>query len=286
MWTTRVSGVLDREGQRLALDERRVGGPQPLEHRLDTDRLQVHGDLTGVQAGQVQELVQERFERIDARQDAIDASLCVRLGGGVAERGAEEPERVERLPQIVAGRREEARLRQARLLGPLALGLRLLLLHLEGLDQGEVFQAEPDAAADRPALQTGKGHQEGEVEDRAWRRGAGTDLHRAGPGGGLRVPASRTGSRRPPAGDSPGWRRCRSERVRRPPGTRRRRAGSPRPGRGSTPGPSRPRAPGPSRCSGGPTPLLVVHAADPRREPGAAASGSRPRPASARARPG
>ena len=75
------------------------------------------------------------------------------------------------LPQIVAGRREETRLRQARLLGPLALGLRLLLLHLEGLDQGEVLQAEPDAAADRPALQTGEGNQEGEVETERGREG-------------------------------------------------------------------------------------------------------------------
>ena len=131
----------------------------------------MNGDLTGVQAGQVQELVQERFECVDARQDAIDAGLCVRLGRGVAERGAEQPERVERLPQIVAGRREEARFRQARLLGPLALGLRLLLLYLEGLDQREVFQAEPDAAADRPALQTGKGNQEGEVETERGREG-------------------------------------------------------------------------------------------------------------------
>jgi len=124
----------------------------------------------------------------------------------------------------------------------------------------------PEAAADGPALQAGKANQEGEIETEGDRESQVTALHRGGPAGGWRAPASRPGSHTPRAGDSTGWRRWPSARERRPQGTRRRRTGWPasRNRIDARPQHQTVRQDHP-RCSAGPTSSLAPRAADRRR---------------------
>ena len=118
------------EAQREALLERAYGSKcsfsRARRRRLEVLRPRL--DAAGVDLGDVQQLGEQAFQRVDRAVDAVDQVRHLGIGAdAVAQRLGEQAQRMQRLAQVVAGGGEELRLGAVGRLGlaPRSVGDRL-----------------------------------------------------------------------------------------------------------------------------------------------------------------
>ena len=116
-----------------------IGGEHILQlaqQRIDRKRGDVGLDGAGIELGDVEQRVEQLVHRGDRRADPGDDPTPIGAGGVGIELGDEQTKRVQRLPQVVARRRQETRLGEIgelelpRALDHLALERRVGLLQL------------------------------------------------------------------------------------------------------------------------------------------------------------
>ena len=130
--------VVDRvdELQLLA----RGGGSDDVERRFDRvthdEGIRVELDPTRLDLREVEDVVDDRQERVTRRPDRLGEVALLAVEAGVEEQAAHPDDRVERRPDLVAHRREEAALRLVGLLGelPCLLGIGEKVRVLDGHD--------------------------------------------------------------------------------------------------------------------------------------------------------
>ena len=101
---------------------RREGGGQRIEHRLQGERPLLRPEGAGIELGDVEQRIEQRF---DGAQAGIDLAAEIVAGIAVDHRRGEQARGVQRLQQVVAGGGDEARLAEIGGLGLGAAGLEL-----------------------------------------------------------------------------------------------------------------------------------------------------------------
>ena len=126
----RKAGSVDDEGARrhdhqldaAAGGDRREGGGQRFEQRLQRERPLLRLEGAGIELGDVEQRIEQRFDGAEAGVD-LAAEIVARIA--VDHRRREQARGMQRLQQVVARRRDEARLAEIGRLGLGAAGLEL-----------------------------------------------------------------------------------------------------------------------------------------------------------------
>ncbi len=100
--TLQVKALLARRGR-----ERRLDAVEQMANGKFRD---VRGEHAGIELGHVEQGIEQLVHGSDGGIDAANEAGALRRIGLVAELRREQVERVQRLAQVVAGRREKARL--------------------------------------------------------------------------------------------------------------------------------------------------------------------------------
>ena len=110
-------GAAHAQPQTLFLRRHRERAAQSVEHRVDRDGFALDLHLSGIEPRDVQQIIEQLFQRIGAQQDLVDQLDAGASFGAVAQRRCKQPERMQRLAQVVIGRRKKSRFGAARLFG-------------------------------------------------------------------------------------------------------------------------------------------------------------------------
>ena len=125
---------------------RREGGAQGLEQWLQGKRSRLRLERTGIELGDVEQRIQQRFDGAEA---GVDLAAKVVPGIAIDHRGSEQARRMQRLQQVVTGGGDEPRLAEVGGLGLGPTGFKLggtldhtLLQRFRGLPQLTVAFAQ------------------------------------------------------------------------------------------------------------------------------------------------
>jgi hypothetical protein len=127
------------------------------EHGLEREGLRIGLDHARFQAGEVEQGVEHLA---GGPGGAVHVGQQVGLAfvqRGAAERGDEQPQRVQRLAQVVTGRRQEDRLGAVRLFGAQGFGAQLL-------DELQVLETQEDGAAGDQRVVAGEHREHQQVQ--------------------------------------------------------------------------------------------------------------------------
>ena len=144
---------------------------ESVQQRRQRDRLQRRPQRPGIEPGDVQDRLEQLLERPDRAIDHERRVLVLAAARARAQGRRVQPERVQRLAQVVARRGQEARLGEVRpalalerLLGPAALGVGAPAGLAQSVDEVRVAVAQRDRLAHVPATAARGGDREQRVD--------------------------------------------------------------------------------------------------------------------------
>ena len=114
---TRAGGVIDRQPQSLAGGEAGEVAPQLLEQRRQLEVGELELDGAGLELADVEQRVEQPRHRVDGLLLLAQHLEAFRVADHAAQGAVQQPERLQRLAQVVARGGEEAALGEIGVLG-------------------------------------------------------------------------------------------------------------------------------------------------------------------------